>query len=52
MKNVSHKKGWCANTNPAHVDPPTITLVKETLTGKPYGDYVKLKLRRYPTYSM
>ena len=49
--NFFHKKGWGAENNTDHVDPPTITLVKETSTGKPYWDYVKLNLRRYPTSS-
>ena len=39
------------DTNPAHLEPPTIMLVKETSTSKSDGDYVKLKLRRYPTSS-
>ena len=47
MKNVFHQKGWGEDTNP---DPP-IPLVKETSTGKPYGNYVKLKLRRDPMYN-
>ena len=51
MKNISHKKGWGADTNPALVEPPPITLVKEMYTGKSYGDYVKLKMRRDTTYS-
>ena len=51
MDNVSHKKGWGADTNTAHVEPPTILLVKETSTGKSDGEYVKLKLRRYPMSS-
>ena len=33
-------------TNPANVEPPPILLIKETSVGNPYGDYVKLKLRR------
>ena len=28
-KNILHKKGWGADTNPDHIDPPTITLVKK-----------------------
>ena len=51
MKNVSHKKGWGTETNPAHVDLPTIPLVKETPTVKSDGYYVKIELRRYPTAS-
>ena len=52
MKNVSQKIGWGTDTKPSHVEPPTIPLMKETCTGKSYGDYVKLKLCRYPTSSM
>ena len=44
MTNVSHKKGWGVDTNPAHVEPPKIPLVKETSTGKSDGDYVKLNI--------
>ena len=51
MNNVSHKKGWDVNTNPAHIEPPPIPLVKETSTGNSYGDNVKLKLRSYTTSS-
>ena len=48
----SHKKVWSVDTNPAHIEPPPISLTKETSTGKSYGDYVKLKLCRDPTSSM
>ena len=51
MKNVSHNKGWILGINPSHVEPLTITLIKETYNGKPEKDFVKLKLRRYPTSS-
>ena len=51
MKNVLHKTVWCTDINPAHVEPPTIPLIKETPTGNSYGDYVKLKLCRDPTSS-
>ena len=51
MKNIPHKKGWGTETNPAHVEPPLIPLIKETSTGKSYGDYVKLKMRRDPMSS-
>ena len=51
MNNIQHKKLWATGTNPAHVEPPPIPLMKETTTGKPDGDYVKLKLRIYPTFS-
>ena len=52
MKKILYKKRWGADTNPARVEPPQIPLVKETYTGKSDGDYVKLKLRRDPMYSM
>ena len=39
------------DTNPAHVEPPPIPLIKEISTGKSDGDYVKLKLRRDPKSS-
>ena len=39
------------DTNPAHVAPPPIRLIKEMCTGKSDEDYVKLKLRRYPMSS-
>ena len=51
MKIVLHKKVWGVDTNPGHVEPPLIPLVRETSTGKSDGDYVKLKLCRYPTSS-
>ena len=51
MKNVFHKKGWIADSNPARLETPPIPLVKEMSTGKSDGDYVKLKLRRDPTSS-
>ena len=51
MKNIPHKKVWGTDTNTAHVEPPLIPLVKETSTGKSYGDYVKLKFLRGPTSS-
>ena len=51
MENVLHKKRWVADTNPSHVEPPHIPLIKEIFTGKLDVDYVKLKLRRYPTSS-
>ena len=51
MKNVSHKKGWGVDTNPSHVEPPTITLIKETSTGTSDGDYAKLNMHRDPTSS-
>ena len=48
MKNVSHKKGWGVDSNPAHVEPP---LIKENSTGNSDVDGVKLNMRRYPTSS-
>ena len=51
MKNVLHKKGWGIDTNPAHIEPPTIPLIKEMCTGKSYENHGKLKLRRDSTYS-
>ena len=41
MKNIFHKEVWGVDTNPAHVEPPPIMLVKETTTVKSDGDYVK-----------
>ena len=38
MKNVSHKKGWGVDTNPAHLEPPPILLTNETYNGKSDGD--------------
>ena len=38
MKKVLHKKGWGADTNPAHLEPPPIPLVKETPTDKLDGN--------------
>ena len=40
MKNILNKKWWGVDTNPSHVDPPPITLVKETSIGKSDGDSV------------
>ena len=51
MKNVSRKKGWGMDTNPSHVEPPRIPLIKETPTGKSDVDYVKLELCIDPTSS-
>ena len=51
MKKVPHKKGWNLGTNPAHVEPLPISLIKETCNSKSGEDFVKLKLRRYPTSS-
>ena len=51
MKNVSYKKGWNSGTNPSHVEPPPINLIKERCKGKADKYFVKLKLHRYPTPS-
>ena len=49
MENVFYNKGLVTDTNPDHVDPPTILLIKETSTGNSDEYFVKIKLRRYPT---
>ena len=49
MKKNLQKKGWGSDTNPAHVEPPVIPLIKEIYTGNSYEDDVKLKLRRDST---
>ena len=49
MKNVSHKKGWGMETNPDHLEPPPIPLIKQIYTGKLGLDYVKINLLRDPT---
>ena len=51
MKNVFHQKGWTTDTNPYHVDPPLIPLIKKTPSVKSNVDYVKLKLPIDPTSS-
>ena len=51
MKNILHKKVWGTDTNTSHVEPPLISLVKETSTCKSDGDYVRLKFLRGPTSS-
>ena len=51
MKNVTHKKGWNLVTNPAHVEPPSIPLIKEMYNGKSDKDLVMLKFHRDPTSS-
>ena len=51
MNNVSHKLGWNSRTNPEHVEPLPIPLIKQTCNGNPDEDLVKLKMRRYPTSS-
>ena len=42
MKKISYKKGWGTDTNPAHVEPPPVPLIKETSTGKSDEGCVKL----------
>ena len=49
MKKFLHNKGWGMGTNPAHVGPPLVPLVKEISTGKSDGNYVTLKLCRDTT---
>ena len=51
MNNVYHKK-WCNwGTNPAHVEPPPIPLIKEICNGNPDKYFIKLKLCRDYTSS-
>ena len=52
MNNGSHKKGLNLGTKPAHVEPPTITLLKEMSNGKSGKYFIKIKLRSDPTSSM
>ena len=51
MKNIFHNKVWGEDTNPVHVEPPSIPLVKSTSTSKSDGNHVKLNLRRDTTSS-
>ena len=51
MDNVSHKKGWGVDSNPDHVEPHPIPLIKENSTGNSDGYDVKLKMRRDSTSS-
>ena len=37
MNNFLHKKVWGVDTNPAHVEPPPIPLIKETSTSNSDG---------------
>ena len=52
MKNISHNKSWDFGMNQVHVEPLLIPLIKGKYNGKSDKDFVKLKLRRYPTSSM
>ena len=45
MKEFSHNKGWNSGINPAHVEPPPISLIKETYNGKSDKYCFNLKLR-------
>ena len=47
MKNVSHKIGWNLGTNPEHVEPLPILIIKEMYNGKSDKDFVELKLCGY-----
>ena len=51
MKKISNSKVWGEDTNPVHVEPPSIPLVKSTSTSKSDGNHVKLNLRRDTTFS-
>ena len=51
MKNVSSKKLWTTKVTHLNVEPPSIPLIQETYNGKMDKDFVKLKMRRYPTLS-
>ena len=46
MKNVLHNKGCNSGTNPAHVEPPPIPVIKETYNSKSDEDLIRLKLHR------
>ena len=52
MKNIYNKEVWGTETNPSHVEPPPIPLIKETCTGNTDRDYVKLKMHRDSTSIM
>ena len=51
MNNVSLKKLWGMDTNPSHLEPLPIPLIKETSTGNSDGDSVKIKFYRDLTSS-
>ena len=51
MQNVFHKKGWKSGTNPEHVEPLPVPLIKATYNIKSDKDFVKLKLCRDPMFS-
>ena len=52
MKNVSHKKRWNFGTNPTHLEPTSIPLIKETCYFNSDKDLVNIELRGYPASSM
>ena len=49
MKNVSNKKSCNLGIMQVHMKPPPIPLIKSKHGDNSEKDYVKLKLRRYPT---
>ena len=51
MKNNSSEKRWMTGMTHPHVDPLPIPLIQEKRDGKSDKDFVKLKLRRFPTSS-
>ena len=51
MNTFSRDKGCNSGTNPSHVEPLLIPLIKEIYNGKSDEDCFKLKLHIYPTYS-
>ena len=51
MNNVSLKEGWYLEIPQVHVEPLTITLIKETYNGQSEKYLVKLIFFKDPTYS-
>ena len=49
MKNFSSKNGWMTGTTQAHVETPPTPILKKLHNGKSDKEFLKLKLRRYPT---
>ena len=49
INNVSHKKTWNAGVTQVQVEPPLTPLIKIKHDGKSDKDFIKPKLRRYPT---